>query len=563
MANRLRHIFLMLLWIAPLAFNPACVYAEQAVSRGFNGIEELIQLLKEKNVITDKEASKFIERYRENPPVGKESGKVIKIIPDEDQNAYFDQVTKEVSAKIQQEVKQDLNKDVKKVKDDLDYMSDELLRRSRVLRKDLDDLNEKVTGDMADKFYKSSWTQRIRWGGDIRIRYQRDYFEPGNAFLFSPDGPPFDPINTTVDRSRGRIRVRLGIEATVMEKDPDQNFGKVDVGVRLATGNEEDPISTNDTLGDYFNKDGIVLDRAYLKWTYQPDLPVMGKLPRVSISAGRIANPWYHTDLVWDSDLNFEGIALNLLTDTRMANPLRGFFTVGLFPLQEEELAQRDKWLYGIQGGVEYKKAMGLSAKLGIAYYDYRHIDGEENEPFLKTKDYTAPQYFKNSNSVWNIANNPLNPWERLAALASDYNILNITGELDYDYWFPIHIILKADFAKNIGYEKEKVFERTGFDIEETLGYQVGLTVGYPKVMGFGEWNLSLAYKYLEADAVLDAFTDSDFHGGGTNAKGWVLKGELGLHRNLWLSARWLTADEIEGDPLSIDVLQLDLNASY
>jgi hypothetical protein len=289
----------------------------------------------------------------------------------------------------------------------------------------------------------------------------------------------------------------------------------------------------------------------------------MGRLPKVSISAGRIANPWYHTDLVWDSDLNFEGIALNLLNDTEMANPLKGFFTVGLFPLQEEEWTQQDKWLYGMQIGVEYNKTMGLSGKLGVAYYDYKHITGEKNRPFQKTKDYTAPQYFKNSNTVWNIANNPLDPTEKLAALASDYNILNVTGELDFDYWVPLHIILKADFVENIGYDKEKVLARTGYDLEETSGYQVGLKVGYPKVRGFGQWNLSLAYKHLEADAVLDAFTDSDFHGGGTNSKGWILKGELGLHENWWLTTRWMTADEIKGDPLSIDLLQVDLNAKY
>jgi hypothetical protein len=98
---------------------------------------------------------------------------------------------------------------------------------------------------------------------------------------------------------------------------------------------------------------------------------------------------------------------------------------------------------------------------------------------------------------------------------------------------------------------------------EETDGYQIGLQVGYPKILTFGDWNVFLNYKYLEADAVLDAFTDSDFHLGGTNAKGWILGGRLGIYKNVWLVARWLTADEISGPPLAIDVFQLDLNAVY
>jgi len=76
---------------------------------------------------------------------------------------------------------------------------------------------------------------------------------------------------------------------------------------------------------------------------------------------------------------------------------------------------------------------------------------------------------------------------------------------------------------------------------------------------------------------VLDSFTDSDFHAGGTDAEGWLLGGYYGLSSNLWLRVRWLSADEIDGapagfvqdgepvtfEPLAIDVLQVDLNAKF
>ncbi len=562
MVNRLRQIFLMLLWIAPLAFNPPQVFAEQSASRGFDSIEELIQLLREKSVITDNEATKFIERYRENTPARKRGVSVIKIIPEEDQKAYFDQVTKEVSEKIQQDVK----KDVKKVKEDLDYMSDELLRRSRVQKKEVEDLQEKVTDEISNKLYKSSWTQRIRWGGDIRIRYQGEFFDDNNDLGFKPDldKQELELANTTEDRKRFRYRVRLGVKAKVMKKNPEINVGEVDAVVRIATGNDDNPISTNDTFGDYLNKDGIVLDRAYLKWTYKPDLPIWGKIPKLELTAGRIPNPFFHTDLVWDGDLNFEGAALKIKTDTLMANPWKGFLTLGGFPLQEVELSQHDKWLFGGQVGIEYNKTMGLSGKLGLAYYGYRHIEGIQNDPFSSLMDFTAPQFYQNSNLVFDIRD-PLDvdPTTFLPGLVNDFNLLNITGQLDYDFWFPLHIVLTVDYVKNLAYDKDRVLRLTGADLDADKGYQIGMLVGYPKVQGWGQWNMGLRYKYLEADAVLDAFTDSDFHLGGTNAKGWILEGQLGLSKRLWLSARWLTADEIEGDRLSIDVLQLDLNARY
>lgn len=78
-----------------------------------------------------------------------------------------------------------------------------------------------------------------------------------------------------------------------------------------------------------------------------------------------------------------------------------------------------------------------------------------------------------------------------------------------------------------------------------------------------GDWQVYGAYKRLGSDAVVDAYTDSDFHLGGTDAKGWILGGNYGLDKNAWLSVRWLSANEITGLPLAIDVLMLDLNAKF
>jgi len=67
----------------------------------------------------------------------------------------------------------------------------------------------------------------------------------------------------------------------------------------------------------------------------------------------------------------------------------------------------------------------------------------------------------------------------------------------------------------------------------------------------------------LEADAVIDAFTDSDFHLGGTNAEGWILRSQIGIGKNTWFSWSWLTSDELIGLDYAVDVLQIDLNASF
>jgi hypothetical protein len=89
------------------------------------------------------------------------------------------------------------------------------------------------------------------------------------------------------------------------------------------------------------------------------------------------------------------------------------------------------------------------------------------------------------------------------------------------------------------------------------------LVVGMPGMLLRDDWQLSVAYRYLEADAVVDAYTDSDFHMGGTNNKGIILGAQYGLGRNTWLSARWLSSNEISGPPLSVNMVQVYLNAKF
>ncbi len=89
------------------------------------------------------------------------------------------------------------------------------------------------------------------------------------------------------------------------------------------------------------------------------------------------------------------------------------------------------------------------------------------------------------------------------------------------------------------------------------------MTVGHPEINNRWDWRVFGYYKYLEADAVMDAFTDPDFHTGGTNAKGWVLGGDLGVARNLWTSLKWVSTDEIRGEPFSVDSLFVDLSYRF
>lgn len=403
------------------------------------------------------------------------------------------------------------------------------------------------------------WLDRLKWEGDIRLRYQGDLFADSNApeTVFQAIGQ--DVGNTLEDRHRERVRLRLGLNANVAPG--------VDAGVRITTGNTADPVSTNQTLGTYDNKYSLVLDRAFLRLRPIDDLALWG---------GRMPNPFFSTDLVWDDDINFEGGAVSYapgaLDPQRTFKP---FVTAGVFPLQEIEekagVAVRDKWLYAAQTGLEWTPSTRARFKIGAGYYHYRNVAGVSNPTPTTTGlyDLSTPPFRQKGNSLFVIdsdANNNGTQNDPVYGLASDYRIANLTLVADFAEFYPVHIIGSIDWARNLGFDRGEILARTAQDIEpETDGYQVKLTIGHPtfKYVDDHEWQAYIGYRYLERDAVLDAFTDSDFHLGGTNAKGFMIGGSYALFKNTWLSARWMSSDEISGLPLSIDVFQLDLNAKF
>jgi hypothetical protein len=50
---------------------------------------------------------------------------------------------------------------------------------------------------------------------------------------------------------------------------------------------------------------------------------------------------------------------------------------------------------------------------------------------------------------------------------------------------------------------------------------------------------------------------------GGTNAKGYFIGANYGIEKNIYASARWLSASEVYGQPFEVDVMQLELNTRF
>lgn len=402
------------------------------------------------------------------------------------------------------------------------------------------------------------WIDGVELSGDIRLRREQVYFSDDNYFGF-PDlqaindaggvveGEGVPTLNTTNDFGRSLYRARLGVKARVADT--------VEFGLRLAAGRDRSPISTNALLGEYFQKDGLWIDRAYLS---------VRPLDELTLTGGRMPNPFFSTDLVWDEDINPEGVAANLRVP--VTGDVRVFATAGAFPLESRQtnVVDLERWMWGAQAGGEVK-AGDLSFKAGVAYYDYRNMEGIKNAQDSRLTDYTALSVVGIGNSKFNIRNDATT---QLIGLSSDFDVLNVTASIGYRMFGDVEMRLTGDFARNLAFDAEAIaaLESSSADPGDTA-WQVRFDLGTPVMADFGDWFVAGAYKRLETDSVLDIFTDSDFGAGGTDLEGYVLEGGFGLYRNTWLGARWLSADAIDRAALvpvyGADILMIDLNAAF
>ena len=315
---------------------------------------------------------------------------------------------------------------------------------------------------------QQNWTDSISVNGDFRLRYEG----------IDEDGEEA--------RNRGRFRARLELTAVVNEN--------VSAVLQFATGGDN-PVSTNQSFDDGFTSKNIGLHRAYVDWTVNEQTHVFG---------GKMANPYHRVGghaLVWDSDLNPEGLAIQYENG--------GFFgTAGLMFVEERSSAD-DSLLVGLQGGYGFALSDGATLTAGVSYYDYSETEG--NSPFYD--------------------GDPKG------------NSADINGNLIYDYK---QVEVFAEFSTELGdmpFSLFADFVRNSDGGAGDTGLAFGAAIG--KAGAPGTWQFSAAYQDLESDAVVATFTDSDFGGGGTDGSGFVLKGKYALADN-WALGGTLFLNEIE-----------------
>lgn len=452
------------------------------------------------------------------------------------------------------------------------------------------------------------WAERFRFTADVRLRGEGIAFQSGNdntgAFPnfnaintgspFDTSGTVFSPqFNVDTDRQRIRLRARFGVESQLGEG--------FTAGLRLATGNTNTPTSTNQDLGlagggqgGNFSKYAIWLDRALIKYE-------AGNSPdrNLAVTIGRFNNPFMSTEILYDEDLGFDGLAVQ--ARYKLGNRFTPFLTAGAFPVfntdlnfasnQPSKFASDDKWLYGAQLGTDFKITDKINLKVAAAYYDFVDIEGRLSDPFVPLTDKdagntdgTRPAFAQKGNTYRPLRNiiptaeNDFGTSKQFQyyGLATPFQNVAITGRLDFNNWEPFQLSLYGEYIKNLAFNQGDI-EAIAVNNRGTNGglggagrfeggdtaWILGARFGKPELAARGDWAAGVSYRYVESDAVVDGFNDSDFGLGGTNLQGFSIWAGMALSERVNMGLRWTSSDEIAGPALSVDIFQIDFNAKF
>ena len=344
------------------------------------------------------------------------------------------------------------------------------------------------------------WASRVKVSGDMRFRQSN--------------------INTDIDgkgveKSRQRIRARIKVAAKINNE--------VDVGFRLVTGGHN--TSTNQTLEGSFSGKDVFFDRAYINW--HPDF-VKG----TTALFGKFKQPWYNVSpdgLIWDSDVNPEGVAIKYETKV---GPVNLAASGGYFIIEDGDT------LYGKDDNNGFSQDLnmyhaGMSVSMQIT--DAIHASVGSNAYIYNKEEKVAVQ---NSGEV---DNGGLKKGESLEG--ENMEIYEVAGKINIDTGL-LPVFVYAQYATNAS-------AQSGEDTAWLAGFGGK----------YGPFKMPYNYRDTQKFAVASTFNDASFASGHTEARGHKVKLSYLISKNFATGLAYYVAKEYNGT--NIDTLELDLKAKF
>jgi len=356
------------------------------------------------------------------------------------------------------------------------------------------------------------WLDRVSFFGDLRLRHE--------GFFQDRKGPDAQA------RQRERVRLRFGAKVKINDE--------IEGGLRITSGDPNNPLTTNQTLGDLFTRKPLSIDQAYVTVTpgksFGLDLP----WSPLSITGGKFANPLFrpraimNSEMIWDDDVTPEGLHETFTLFEAADGILRKFQLHALQWVVKEAARSTDAWVLGGQGVANLTLLPSTQLTLGLGDYLFSkasRIAQERNTNSSLT--ITNSLVLKDGTIVkggFPFSPSPANP---IAAYVSDFNIFNASAQLNIDTGYakwPLSLF--ADYAHNT--------EAQGSDDNAVWA---GAGLGATK--NPGDWAFSAVWGRVETDSVLSTFNYDDFgRSGGTNVEGPIVKIDYMLLPRLTLTAK-------------------------
>jgi hypothetical protein len=407
---------------------------------------------------------------------------------------------------------------------------------------------EKAT---ADKWKLSTSITELELYGDLRLRYDYRAGETKGTGPVAAPGAGIAGTNDWQERERERYRIRLGLRGTLLD---DWFFG-----VRLETANGSR--STNVTIADDTasstpggggpfekNSDAVYIGQAYAGYK---------GFPGFTFTGGRMPNPLVTTRMVWDPDINPEGLA----------EQWKHTFVFGAEPPPPASFSKDGKDSKAIVGPApEPFLKLDVFANFGQFVYDDSNPENPLGARATTTANNGSNQLIPNTDAfllAWQVGarfNFPHNFYFQLAPTMYNYtgngdtfNIYYVGGdprltnadslatnqtginsllvfempvEFGWKAWgIPMRIF--GDFATNFDGDSRATAAGQPGQGSQRYAYQAGLGIGQLKKKH--DWEIDLWYQHTEQYALDPNLIDDDIFNAQENIHGIVVQGTYNL----------------------------------
>lgn len=414
------------------------------------------------------------------------------------------------------------------------------------------ELTKEFTATPAGKLKMSTPITELEIYGDARVRYE---IRNGNSG--APSTLVTNP-NDAQQRNRARYRLRLGLRGTLID---DWFFG-----LRLETSTSAR--STNVTFGDDsgpFGKtsDGAFIGQAYVGYKGIRDL---------TLTAGKMPNPFITTSMVWDGDINPEGLAqqykhtFNLsfgggssaaavesyskdgtstataavseptrmsidvfanfaqlvYDDTNPENPIGAAPSGGI---------NTDAYLLGWQVGAKFNFTKDLYLRIAPTLYNYTG-NGDSFRSFYKGD----PDIIVIDDEGEEI---------RTALNQSGVNSL-LVFDMPTEFGFKIGELparVFGDFAVNLDAEDRALAAGHPDQDEERFAYQIGVGIGQLKAKH--DWQIQAFYQHVEQYSLDPNLVDSDIFDSRVNMEGIAIQAGYALSDAVTINLTYAYGEQI------------------